>query len=180
MAPKLEQEVEQKAAQDARQDIAQNSSQDLSRKASQSLTKDLNKPLFKLLEEASQPWLSTPYKMGGTDRIKGSDCSNYVQTLMRDFGYNLPRSTREQMRVGKVINKNELKSADLVFFKTGKNTYHVGIFLEGKNFLHLSRKGGVKNRSLDEKYWKARYIGARRFPTSLAISLNKDKSMAND
>ncbi|HEG5194545.1 TPA: C40 family peptidase, partial [Campylobacter jejuni] len=51
------------------------------------------------------------------------------------------------------------------FFKTGRgpNGMHVGIYMSKGKFIHLSTKGGVKEVELNNSYWKARYIGARRY-----------------
>ena len=116
-----------------------------------------------LLKEKSK-WSKTPYVLGGTTK-NGADCSGFTQSVLRDFDRKIPRTTKAQINSGFKIQKSKLKSGDLVFFKTGRgpNGMHVGIYLKNKKFIHLSTKGGAKEASLDNSYWKKRYIGARRY-----------------
>ena len=50
-------------------------------------------------------------------------------------------------------------------FKTGRGAlgYHVGIYLENGDFLHLSAKGGAKIASLHNSYWQPKLIQAVRY-----------------
>lgn len=116
------------------------------------------------LRAVSRKWQKTPYVLGGTSR-SGADCSGFTQTVMRDFGVKLPRTTKTQMNSGKKISKANLKAGDLLFFKTGRgpNGLHVGIYLSRSEFVHLSTKGGSKIVNLNNSYWKSRYLGARRY-----------------
>lgn len=102
-------------------------------------------------------WQGVRYRLGGSSK-KGIDCSAFVQiTFKSKFGVHLPRTTHLQSRLGKKISKYELEAGDLVFFRTGSNSRHVGIYLEGNKFLHASRRRGVTISKLDNVYWKANY-----------------------
>jgi len=115
----------------------------------------------KLLDVYSD-WKGTPYKWGGTSK-KAIDCSAFMQrTFDEGFGKQLPRTTQEQYAVGKKIDKKALQTGDLVFFKTGTNTWHVGVYLSDEQFMHASVTYGVSVTDLNNPYWKRRYIGARR------------------
>ncbi len=128
--------------------------------------KDFNVPLTyreKILFEVIK-YLDTPYKYGGNSD-KGIDCSAFTkQVFENSVTAELPRSAREQFGVGEKIDKDELKFGDLVFFNTRRrsNPGHVGIYLGDNQFVHASRQLGVTISSLDEKYYKIRYSGARR------------------
>ncbi|KPP96093.1 MAG: lipoprotein Spr [Bacteroidetes bacterium HLUCCA01] len=114
------------------------------------------------LMEMHDRWQGTPYVLGGTSR-SGVDCSAFVMIVMREqFGINLPRTTREQMRTGTRVRKSRLRAGDMVFFRTGRNTYHVGIMLDGDRFLHASTSRGPMVSRLDERYWSRRYLRSRR------------------
>lgn len=105
------------------------------------------------------------YRYGGTNPDLGLDCSGLVQLVYREAaGLNLPRTAREQSRVGEVVSKNELKAGDLVFFNTMRRAFsHVGIYIGGDRFLHAPRAGAeVRIESLDSSYWASRFNGARR------------------
>lgn len=114
------------------------------------------------LMESFQQWRGTPYMLGGTTR-SGVDCSAFVQIVMQQqFRVRLPRTTEEQLRVGRRARRSSLKPGDLVFFRTGRNTLHVGIMIDGNRFMHASTSAGVTISSLNERYWSQRYLRARR------------------
>ena len=102
-------------------------------------------------------WRGVRYRLGGSNK-RGIDCSAFVQvTFKTKLGVNLPRTTSLQSRLGKEVRKNELKAGDLVFFRTGSTSRHVGIYLEENKFLHASQSRGVTISKLDNTYWQANY-----------------------
>lgn len=104
-----------------------------------------------------QQWQGVPYRLGGESR-SGIDCSALVRTIYQSaFDVSLPRSTDVQAKLGNEIGKHELKAGDLVFFKTGKRTRHVGIYLENRKFLHASTRAGVTISHMENTYWRSRY-----------------------
>jgi cell wall-associated NlpC family hydrolase len=114
------------------------------------------------LMQAFEQWKGTPYVLGGSSR-SGVDCSAFVQIVMRQqLGVDVPRTTREQMNTGSRVRRSRLKTGDLVFFQTGRNTFHVGIMLDGHRFLHASTSQGPMISSLSENYWSRRYLRSRR------------------
>ncbi len=108
-------------------------------------------------------FLKVPYRYGGTSR-SGIDCSAFTARIIAGAAkVSLPRSASEQYRVGTKVVKNDLRFGDLVFFHTrGRRVSHVGIFVENDIFAHASVSGGVTFSSLESKYYKDRYAGARR------------------
>jgi len=106
-------------------------------------------------------WQGTPYRMGGNDRA-GIDCSAYVAHTFRMLGVDLPRTTDEQSTRGRRVARDELGIGDLVFFKTGVNSRHVGVYLDRGEFMHASRQRGVMISSLHNRYWRAKFWQARR------------------
>ncbi|WP_158655918.1 MULTISPECIES: C40 family peptidase [unclassified Helicobacter] len=116
-------------------------------------------------------WGATPYVSGGVRR-EGADCSGFVMSVFNEsFGLSVPRVTVSQMEQGKKLGgKNiaasKLKAGDLIFFKTGRGMhgYHVGIYLQDGEFMHLSTKGGAKIASMSNSYWKPKIIKAVRYP----------------
>lgn len=114
------------------------------------------------LEQQYMSWAGTPYRLGGADRA-GIDCSAFVREVFGDiYNVQLPRSTDEQVTLGKEIARQELKPSDLIFFKTGRTQRHVGIYLGEGKFLHASTSRGVIISKLDNPYWKRNYWTARR------------------
>jgi cell wall-associated NlpC family hydrolase len=67
-------------------------------------------------------------------------------------------------RSGDAVRKNELQPGDLVFFNTMRRAFsHVGIYLGENRFIHAPAPGGeVRVEDMRERYWLARFNGARR------------------
>lgn len=105
-----------------------------------------------------------PYRNGGIDPVAGFDCSGFVKYVYAQHGVNVPREVREQFRVGKNVDRDQLEPGDLVFFSTvAPGASHVGIMIGGDQFVHApSEKGVVRVESLAQSYWSTRYIGAKR------------------
>lgn len=114
------------------------------------------------LQNAHQEWKGTPYIYGG-NTSNGVDCSAFTQIIFRDFfDKDLPRNTRSQLQEGSGVRRRSIQTGDLIFFKTGKKSLHVGISMGNGNFLHASQSSGVMISNLGEHYWAVRYLGARR------------------
>jgi peptidoglycan DL-endopeptidase LytE len=77
----------------------------------------------------------TAYKYGGDNPPLVTDCSGWVQSIFKKFGVQLPRTSREQAKVGLPVAFKELVIGDLMFFSTrvDKSITHVGIYM-GENF----------------------------------------------
>lgn len=123
-------------------------------------------PREKVLFEVIK-FLETPYKYGGNTQ-KGMDCSAFtLQVFQNSLAVEIPRSAREQYASGEKIPADELKFGDLVFFNTTRRSFpgHVGIYLGENQFAHASRSLGVTVSSLEDTYYKKRFVGARRIET---------------
>ncbi len=115
------------------------------------------------MEAFFQRCLGTPYKLGGITPGRGLDCSGLTYLAYLDQGIVLPSTSSEQYQVGKPIAKDQLQYGDLVFFNTnGKGVSHVGIYIGQNQMIHASASRGVIRSSLDNPYWRERYVGARR------------------
>ncbi len=109
-----------------------------------------------------QAWKHVRYQLGGLSR-RGIDCSGFTQKTFADrFDITLPRDTRSQAKSGKAVSRKHLRPGDLVFFKIGHGTRHVGIYLDDGRFLHASTSKGVIISRLDEAYWAKHYWKAVR------------------
>jgi len=110
--------------------------------------------------------VGTPYRSAGSDPSVGFDCSGFVVYVYRDaLGMALPRSTGQQYALAaKSPGTRVLVTGDLVFFDTsGRGVSHVGIYVGEGRFVHAPNHGGrVRLDHLDDRYWKQRYLGARR------------------
>jgi len=109
--------------------------------------------------------IGTPYRWGGNTPEGGFDCSGLVNYVFADvLDIKLPRTSRDLAAYqGPRIAKEQLAAADLVFFGSGDEVSHVGIYLGDGRFIHAPSRGGtVRVEQLDTRYWTPRYSGARR------------------
>lgn len=107
--------------------------------------------------------LGKQYQWGasGPDKF---DCSGLVMYVYSELGVPLPRVSREQASAGVHIDRQDLQPGDLVFFKLNSSRIdHVGIYVGRNDFVHAPRRYmPVRTDSLNNAYWRQRYIGARR------------------
>ena len=126
-------------------------------------------------------WLGVPYQLGGNDK-NGVDCSAFVKDVyQRVFKTDIPRTVREQKNIGKKIIR-DFQPGDLLFFNTTGDISHVGIYVFDKKFIHAASAGsriGVIKSSLDEKYYKERFVFARRVITLPSFFEKKDNNNPN-
>ena len=113
--------------------------------------------------------VGTKYKTGGTSPTKGFDCSGLIKYVMSALDLNLPRTARQQARVGLALTKDtsRLLPGDLLTFGKGKKgtVSHIGIYVGDGKYIHASSVAGkVIESRIDRpaspliKIWK----GARR------------------
>ena len=110
--------------------------------------------------------LGAPYVWGGESPAEGGfDCSGLVWWAYRNHGITLPRISWQQFGAGESIPLSQVRSGDLVFFKTertGKG-FHVGIVTRPGVFVHAPRSGGrVKESAYTTSFWRNHFAGARR------------------
>ena len=107
-------------------------------------------------------WRHTPYRVGGQSRA-GVDCSGFVQLTFREqFASRVPRTTEQLAATGDRVRGSDRRPGDLVFFRTGVFTRHVGIYLGEGRFLHASKSRGVIISEMDSPYWRDTYWQSRR------------------
>lgn len=109
--------------------------------------------------------LGVAYRFGGSSPETGLDCSGFIQYVFRkSLRVNLPRTSAEMARAGRVIERDELAPGDLVFYNTRGFQYsHVGLYLGGNKFIHSPRTGkSVEVVNMANSYWVQRFNGARR------------------
>lgn len=108
-------------------------------------------------------FVGNPYVWGGTSLTGGTDCSGFVQSVYGDFGYSLPRTSREQAAsAGRVVSESDLQPGDLVFYASGGVVHHVAIYIGGGRIVHAanSRQGIItSNYKYSNIYCCRRIIG---------------------
>jgi peptidoglycan DL-endopeptidase LytE len=115
-----------------------------------------------MMRDAKQ-YIGVPYVRGGTTP-KGFDCSGFVYFMFSSHGVTtIPRmSSTEYARLGFSIDQKHLKPGDLVFFGSNGKINHVGFYLGNRRFISATNSKGIWISSLDNPYWAASYIMAKR------------------
>jgi hypothetical protein len=125
--------------------------------------KNYKVPQSRLIQITSS-WIGTPYRFAGFSR-KGVDCSGFVCKVFAEMCHvKLPHQSRKLRAMGKPVSLRNARAGDLVFFKGGlfKTVNHVGIYLGNNRFVHAATKKGVSMSSLDQPYYKDRFVDVRR------------------
>lgn len=105
--------------------------------------------------------LGVKYKFGGTSP-SGFDCSGFVKYSFQKAGVTLPRTAADMQKIGKSVTS--LSAGDLLFFAKNKGSKptHVSIYIGNGQMIHSASSNGVSISSINNSYWKQRYIGAKR------------------
>ena len=122
----------------------------------------------RVIREA-RTFTGTPYKWGGNGR-SGIDCSGLVCQAFRAIELSLPRTTTDQVRVGRAVKLRKVRPGDLLFFALTddpRKVSHVGIVTEKKpghsaRFIHASSSKGVIEASMAQAYFEKGFRQARR------------------
>ncbi len=87
-------------------------------------------------------FVGNPYVYGGTSLTNGADCSGFVQSVYKHFGYSLPRTAASQAGAGRQVSVDNLQPGDLLFYH---GYGHVAIYIGGGQVVHASnKKTGIK------------------------------------
>jgi NlpC/P60 family len=89
-------------------------------------------------------FVGTPYRRGGTSPSSGFDASGFVRFVFARLGVNLPRTSRDQARVGQRVSANwhSIAPGDLVMFQDDGGINHVAIYVGKNKIIHSSETGG--------------------------------------
>jgi cell wall-associated NlpC family hydrolase len=114
-------------------------------------------------------YLGVPYRWGGNTPSEGFDCSGFVKYVYNRNGVQLPRTSRQQARVGEwlPVNVGALRQGDLMFFASnGSRISHVAIYAGANRILHATSSGGkVRYDDLGTqrgRWFANHFVAARR------------------
>ena len=104
--------------------------------------------------------LGVPYKWGGNTPQEGFDCSGLMKYVHKNaLGITIPRTTAQQRDTSRTINYAQLQAGDMLFFKTGARTNHVGVYIGNRKFIHAPAGGKrVTIATMDSPYWHKRFV----------------------
>ncbi|HJA94032.1 MAG TPA: C40 family peptidase [Candidatus Eisenbergiella merdipullorum] len=93
----------------------------------------------------AKQFLGNPYVWGGTSLTKGADCSGFVQSVFKNYGVSLPRTSAAQSTVGTKVSLSEAQPGDLVFYANNGRVNHVAIYIGNGQVIHASNpRSGIK------------------------------------
>lgn len=123
----------------------------------------MSAPIKERILSKAQEYLGTPYGFGNKNSSL-TDCSGFTQQVFKEFGVLLPRSAAEQAKYGSIVDIDDLKVGDLLFYKTyKKEPSHVAIYAGDGQMIHASfRNRQVQYDAMDKAYYKKRFIYAKR------------------
>ncbi|MCH5674503.1 C40 family peptidase [Streptomyces gilvus] len=98
-------------------------------------------PATKALQVAASK-KGSPYKWGATGPRR-FDCSGLTLYSYKAAGKKLPRTAAQQYNKTHHISAKSRKAGDLVFFHSGSNVYHVGIYAGQGKIWHAPKTGDV-------------------------------------
>jgi cell wall-associated NlpC family hydrolase len=92
----------------------------------------------------AQRYVGTPYRFGGNSPTTGFDGAGFVQYVFWQQGVWLPRTSREQARVGSGLSPDwrAVSAGDLVLFEENGQIEHVAIYAGGNRIIHSTASGG--------------------------------------
>lgn len=106
--------------------------------------------------------IGTPYVWGG-ESTKGYDCSGLIQAAYKAAGVNIPRTTYDQIKVGKPVSWGGFRPGDLIFsnFEGGKSPTHVVMYV-GNGRVIAAPHTGTTVQYENVNVFKQYFVGARR------------------
>lgn len=124
---------------------------------------DYDRALADRIVDYALQYLGCPYvyATAGPDSF---DCSGFTSYVYKHFGYSLHRSSYDQLKDGKAVQKADLLPGDILLFsRNGDVVTHVGLYIGNGEFIHASTSTtGVIISDLYSDYYVQHYYAARR------------------
>lgn len=94
----------------------------------------------KTVASFARRFVGNPYRWGGTNLNTGADCSGFVNSVYKSFGYRLPRTSSSLRKAGRKVSYKNKRPGDIICYSG-----HVAIYIGGGKIVHASsRKTGIK------------------------------------
>lgn len=115
--------------------------------------------------ELAKEQIGKPY-LWGSEGPDSFDCSGLVYYVFKEsIDMTLPRTSRDQYKIGEEVSKSDLQVGDLLFSssRSDKVITHVGIYMGDGKMIHSPNSGkNVEISDISSNYWENSYVGAKR------------------
>lgn len=139
-----------------------------------------------MLLSTADHYVGSPYRRGGSSP-SGFDASGFVRFVFSRLGVTLPRSPRDQARIGEPVRADwrALQPGDLVMFRDGDGITHVAIYVGHAQIIHSSETGGgVRYDDLSSergRWFQSHLCAARRVrPDPRGTQVDWARGFSND
>ncbi|MBP5603411.1 MAG: C40 family peptidase [Treponema sp.] len=127
--------------------------------------------------------IGAPYEYGaiGPDSF---DCSGLIYySAQKSIQVQLPRTAKAIYNYARIISDEKREIGDLLFFKTTESSTisHIGVYIGNSQFISAISDGvntGVIVSSLNQDYWKGRYVSTGQFLPSGKDDYKNGSSLA--
>lgn len=100
-------------------------------------------------------FVGNPYVYGGTSLTNGADCSGFTQSVYKNFGISISRTSRDQATNGTAVSLSNVQPGDLIFYKNGSTIGHVALYIGNGQVVHASSPtSGIK---VSNMYYRTPY-----------------------
>jgi len=116
-----------------------------------------------MLVKVTLGFIGAPYRSGGIT-VRGLDSPGFVQKIYEIFDVFLPHDILGQSRLGKKVDRFNLREGDVLFFHSPLAVDIVGIYVGDNRFVHASPDGNreVRITNLDDSGISERLVKAIR------------------
>jgi cell wall-associated NlpC family hydrolase len=119
---------------------------------------------YQAIADKANSLVGLPYAYGEADST-AAGTAGLMTYIYRFFYLDVPDTMEALAKTGVFISRSNLRAGDMVFFKsmTTGLPYRVGMYLgDGRLIVTSSGLGEAVIRHLDDAFYAARYMGARR------------------
>ena len=160
---KLAQEkAEREEAERKAQEVKKNSNNSTPSKTENHVSTGSNSGIRNEIVEYAQKFVGNRYVWGGKSLTQGADCSGFVQAIYADFGYSIPRVSRDQAaNAGSRVSESEMLPGDLVFYTNSSGSVnHVAMYIGNGMIVHAAnkRQGIIRSNVKYREIYRVRRI----------------------
>ncbi|MBR1472580.1 MAG: C40 family peptidase [Lachnospiraceae bacterium] len=94
-------------------------------------------------------FIGNPYVAGGTSLTNGADCSGFVFSVYKEFGYKVPRTSYALRSAGREVSYDQAQPGDVICYPG-----HVAIYIGNGMIVHAStERSGIKISKAAYRSW---------------------------